>query len=71
MKEKDEISKGPKRRDPACFEIQHAILIPVGTILRQEPGKEGTFSCPVAFGEFRIGIATAEAHPDDYRKVIA
>lgn len=71
MKDKDTISKGPKKRDPACFEIQHAIIIPKGTILRQQPGKEGTFSCPVAYGEFSITRGAGEAHTDDYRKVIA
>lgn len=71
MKDKDTISKGPKKRDPTCFETRHAILIPAGTMLRQEPGKEGTFSCPVAFGEFTIKREVGEAQGDTFRKVIA
>ena len=71
MKEKDVVSKGPKRRDPTCFETQHAILIPKGTILRQEPGKDGTFTCPVAHGVFSVDRANAEGHTDTFRKVIA
>lgn len=71
MKDKDIISKGPKKRDPACFELRHAILIPAGTILRQKPGAEGTFDCPAAFGVFTVQRDAAEAHPDTYRKVTA
>ena len=71
MKSKDEISKGPKRRDPTCFQTQHAIIIPAGTILRQHPGQIGTFSCPVGFGAFKIDRSIAETHPEDYKKVIA
>ena len=68
---KDVISKGPKRRDPTCFETRHVILIPAGTILRQDPGKAGAFTCPVAFGVFSIDRAACEAHSDDYRRVTA
>lgn len=71
MKSKDVISKGPKRRDPACFETQHAIIIPKGTMLRQAPGKDGVFSCPVAHGEFTVSREAGEAHSDTFRKVIA
>lgn len=71
MKDKDIISKGPKKRDPTCFQLQHAIMVPAGTILRQQPGATGTFDCPVAFGKFSIERADAEAHPDDYKKVVA
>lgn len=70
MKEKDIVSKGPKKRDPACFQTQHAIIIPKGTMLRQEPGKEGTFTCPVAHGVFSVVRADGEAHTDTFRKVI-
>lgn len=72
MKSKDEISKGPKKRDPACFQTLHAILIPAGTILRQHPDHpRGIRSCPVAHGEFLISLEMGEAHPDTFRKVIA
>lgn len=70
MKEPTIRNRGPKKRDPACFELQHAIIIPKGTMLRQEPGKEGTFSCPVAFGEFTVSREAGEAHTDTYRKVV-
>lgn len=71
MIDKDVISKGPKRRDPACFQTQHAILIPAGTILRQESGKPGTFSCPVAHGAFTVDLKAGEAASDTFKKVIA
>ena len=70
MKSKDEISKGPKKRDPACLQTRHVILIPAGTILRQEPGKPGVFSCPLSGGKFIF-----EGNPDEYqgsyKKVVA
>jgi hypothetical protein len=71
MKDKDVISKGPKRRDPTCFQNQHAILIPAGTTFRQDPGKEGVFTCPVAHGTFTVTRADAEAHPDTFKRVVA
>jgi hypothetical protein len=71
VKDKDIISKGPKKRDPACFQTLHAILIPAGTILRQGPGATGTFDCPVAFGKFTIDRSAAEANVDTYRKVVS
>jgi hypothetical protein len=71
MRDKDIISKGPKKRDPASFQTLHAILIPAGTILRQEPGKPGDFTCPAAFGVFTIDRTAAEAHTDTYRKVVS
>jgi hypothetical protein len=71
MKDKDTLSKGPKKRDPTCFEVRNAMLIPAGTILRQEPGKEGTFSCPLAGGKFVIDRVSAEAHQGSFKRVIA
>jgi hypothetical protein len=71
VSEKNITNRGPKKRDPACFELQHAILVPKGTILRQEPGKPGVFTCPVAFGVFTVTDEAAQAHPDTYKRVIA
>lgn len=71
MRDKETVSKGPKRRDPICFETKHAIIIPAGTMLRQEPGLNRPFDCPVAFGKFTIDRSAAEANPDTFRKVIA
>jgi hypothetical protein len=68
MRDKDTISKGPKKREAACLETQHAILIPAGTILRQEPGKPGVFTCPVAHGVFKV---TDADHPDTFKRVVA
>lgn len=70
MRDKDVVSKGPKKRDSASFQTQHAILIPAGTMLRQEPGKAGTFTCPVAHGVFSVDDATASGHPDTFRRVL-
>lgn len=50
----------PPKRDALCLETRHAILIPAGTMLRQE--KSGVFTCPVAGGVF-----TFEANPDEYQ----
>lgn len=75
MKDKDTISKGPKRRDAACLQTQHDIVIPKGTILRQEPGSKihpfSTFSCPVGFGRFVVTDESAQDHADTYKRVIA
>lgn len=71
MRDKDTVSKGPKKTDPTCYEVQHAILIPAGTILRQAPGKPGTFSCPVAKGVFTVEQEAAAAHPSTFKRVVA
>lgn len=71
MISKDIVSKGPKRRDPACFQTRHDIIIPAGTLLRQDPGREGIFAAPVAQGIFSIKDMDAWAHVETYRKVVA
>lgn len=71
MKDKDTVSKGPKKRDPTCFQTQHAILIPAGTTLRQDSGKAGVFTCPVAHGIFTVDRDAGEANPDTFKKVLA
>lgn len=62
-------SKGPKKRNPACLQVQADIVIPRGTILRQEPGKQGTFKCPASYGEFTIEGIDAHQHADLYKLV--
>lgn len=62
MRDKDTISKGPKKTDPAGLQVLHVIMIPAGTILRQEPGKPGIFTCPLAGGKFIF-----EGNPDEYQ----
>lgn len=71
MKDKDVVSKGPKRRDPVCFQTLHAILIPAGTILRQESGKDGAFTCPLSGGVFSVLGTDASQAPDTYKRVVA
>lgn len=71
MTEKNITNRGPKKRDPTCFQTQHAILVPAGTVLRQEPGKTGTFSCPVAHGTFTIEQSAAEADSSTFKRVVA
>lgn len=71
MTEKGITNRGPKKRDPACLQTTHAILIPAGTILRQEHGKAGVFSCPAGFGTFTVTDEAGQAHPDTYKRVIA
>lgn len=64
-------SKGPKKRDPACLQVQADIVIPKGTILRQEPGKQGKFSCGASYGNFTIEGLDAHQHADLYKMVVA
>lgn len=71
MRDKETISKGPKKRDAACLQVRYDIVIPAGTILRQDPGKEGTFSCVLAGGKFVIDRTAADAHEGSFRQVIA
>lgn len=70
MKEKGITNRGPKKRDPACFQTVHPILIPAGTMLRQDPGKPGTFTCPAGYGVFSVSDEVGQEHPGTYRRVI-
>jgi hypothetical protein len=71
MIEKAVTNRGPKKRDPTCLEVRYDITIPAGTILRQEPGKAGTFVCVLAGGRFVIENDSAAAHEGSFRRVIA
>lgn len=72
MIEKDKIKKAmPGRRDPTCFELQHAIIIPKGTMLRQDPGRAGAFSCPVAGGAFIVEAVIANEERGTYKRVVS
>lgn len=79
MKSKDEISKGPKKRDPTSYQLQRDIVIPAGTILRQastERGGPGYVECAVGHGAHFTSYLIAQLHPDaeasgDFKKVIA
>lgn len=67
---RDLATKGPKKRDPACLKLQADILIPRGTVLRQEPGKQGKFTCGVGYGSFTIEGIDAHQHADIYKLVV-
>lgn len=70
--QKNPIKKSlPPRRESACFELQHAIIIPKGTILRQPEGAPGTFDCPVAGGKFVVDMVPAMSDPVTYKRVVA
>jgi hypothetical protein len=70
--QKNPIKKSlPPRRESACFELQHAIIIPKGTILRQPEGAPGTFDCPVAGGKFVVDMVPAMGDPVTYKRVVA
>lgn len=60
----------PPKRELASYELQHAIIIPKGTILRQEPGKPGVFDCPVAGGKFTVDALPALQMPATYKRVV-
>lgn len=70
MRDKDTVSKGPKRRDETCLEVRHDIVIPAGTILRQEPGKPAAFSCSLSGGKFTFD-GDPLAYEGSFRKVVA
>lgn len=70
--QKNPIKKAlPATRDPVCYQTQHAIIIPKGTILRQQPGAPGVFDCPVAHGTFTVDAIPALEHADTYKRVVA
>jgi hypothetical protein len=73
MKDKETTiaKRGPAKREAACFQTQHPILIPAGTILRQEPGKPGVFSGSAGYGTFTATDKSALEHPGTYKRVIA
>lgn len=68
MKDKDTISKGPKRRDETCYQVLQDIVIPAGTILRADG--QGNFMCLLAGGKFTIGDRDA-AISIRYKRVVA
>lgn len=61
----------PPKRESMCFELQHAILLPAGTMLRQEPGKPGFFTAPVAHGVFSVTTEDGISHPATFKRVIS
>lgn len=73
------ISKGPKKHNPVCYQVQRDIVIPAGTILRQaatERGGSGYVECPVGHGRDFTSNFVVQVHPDaeasgDFKKVIA
>jgi hypothetical protein len=68
MKDKDALSKGPKRRDPTCYQTQRDIVIPAGTILRAHGNN--SFFCLLEGGEFVIDEQAALARTI-FKRVIA
>lgn len=71
MKDKNAISKGPKRRDETCYQVLHDIVIPAGTILRsygQHSFEAQIGSC----GKFSISDEhPADVPTDAFRRVVA
>lgn len=73
------ISKGPKKRNPECYQLQRDIMIPAGTILRQaadQRGGRGYVECVVGHGRDFASNFVVQLHPDaeasgDFKKVIA
>jgi hypothetical protein len=69
MRDKDTVSKGPKRRDPTCFQVLNDIVIPAGTILRSHGGG-ATFEAGIEGGNFVVSKADAEAL-SNFKRVVA
>lgn len=73
------ISKGPKKHNPECYQLQRDIVIPAGTILRQaadQRGGSGYVECIVGHGRDFSSNLVVEVHPDAeasgyFKKVIA
>lgn len=73
------ISKGPKKHNPECYQLQRDIVIPAGTILRQaadQRGGRGYVECVVGHGRDFASNFVVQVHPDaeasgDFKKVIA
>lgn len=72
-------SKGPKKRDPVCYQLQRDIVIPAGTILRQAAagrGGSGSVECPVGHGKdftsnLVVQVCLDAEMSTDFKKVIA
>lgn len=79
MIEDKKISKGPKKRDPVCYQLQRDIVIPAGTILRRaanERGGSGFVETPIGHGKDFTSNFVVQVHADaeasgDFKKVIA
>lgn len=71
MRDKDTISKGPKRRDETCYQVLQDIVIPAGTILRTY-GKHSFEAQIGSCGKFSISDEhRADVPAELYRKVVA
>lgn len=66
------ISKGPKKRNPECYQLQRDIVIPAGTILRAS-GRPDEFEAPYGYyAAFVLRVSPdIDKVRDDFRKVIA
>lgn len=72
------ISKGPKKRNPVCYQVLHDIVIPAGTILRHaddKRGGSGYVETALGFGKGHVGHFVIELYPDGevaeaFKKVI-
>jgi hypothetical protein len=70
MKDKDIISKGPKKHNPTCYQVQRDIVIPAGTILRSY--KDHVYEAQVGpCGKFSINAEHDADVTDNFKKVIA
>lgn len=72
------LSKGPKKRNPECYQLQRDIVIPAGTILRQAADQRGGSAyveCPIGHGKDFTSNFVVQVHADaeasgDFKKVI-
>lgn len=61
----------PGRRDERCLQVLTAIVIPAGTILRQEAGKPGVFSCPCEGTTISLTVPAGTEAPAGFKQVVA
>jgi hypothetical protein len=67
----EKASKVPRKRDPGCLQVLEDIVIPAGTILRQESGKAGVFLCDVGLtGKLSVTLPPG-VHCSRYKRVVA
>lgn len=71
------ISKGPKKHNPECYQLQRDIVIPAGTILRSTVG-DGEYSTEIGIPglprqsvTFRLYAPAGTTPVDAFKKVTA
>lgn len=65
------ISKGPKKRDPVCYQLQRDIVIPAGTILRASGRPDEYETAYGYYAAFVLRVSSGVEMSGDFKRVIA